>query len=186
KEPEEIIELIHSVAVEVRKNGIISMEAKLDTIGDSFLAKGLKLLCDGNTEEKIREIMENEIASMEERHGTNASIFASAGMYAPTLGVLGAVFGLIAAMGHIDNTEMMSEAIAAAFIATILGIFTGYVLWNPFSTKLKVKSKEEVFIKQMIIVGVSEMAKGTNPMIIKEALVALLPEKEQAKASAKK
>ncbi len=89
------------------------------------------MVVDGMSEEYIVDVLGTKIEAMEARHEVNASIFSSAEMYAPTLGVLGAVFGLIAAMSHIDDIEAMSHAIAAAFIATILGIFTGYVLWNP-------------------------------------------------------
>jgi chemotaxis protein MotA len=127
------------------------------------------------------EILETEIASMEKRHEINASIFSSAGMYAPTLGVLGAVFGLIAAMSHIDDTEKMAEAIAAAFIATILGIFTGYVLWNPFAKKLKVKSQKEVMLKEMVIIGLRSIQNGDAPFMLKEKLLATLSAKMQDK-----
>ena len=116
---------------------------------------------------------------MEKRHEINASIFSSAGTYAPTLGVLGAVFGLIAAMSHIDDTDAMAEAIAAAFIATILGIFTGYVLWNPFAKKLKVKSQQEAMIKTMIVTGLLSIQKGDNTLLVKDKLLAMLPKKQQ-------
>jgi chemotaxis protein MotA len=135
----EIIKLMVELSNVTRKEGLLSLESRVNEIGDPFIKKGIRLVVDGMDDEVITDILESEIAAMEARHETNASIFSSAGMYAPTLGVLGAVFGLIAAMSHIDDTEAMAEAIAAAFIATILGIFTGYVLWNPFAKKLKVK-----------------------------------------------
>lgn len=131
--------------------------------------------------EVIADILGTEVAAMEARHEENAGIFSSAGMYAPTLGVLGAVFGLIAAMSHIDDTEAMAEAIAAAFIATILGIFTGYVLWNPFAKKLKVKSHEEALVKSMAIEGILSLQKGESPIVIKEKLLSILPYAEQEK-----
>lgn len=120
-----------------------------------------------------------EIEAMEARHETNAGIFTSAGTYAPTLGVLGAVFGLIAAMANIDDTGAVAEAIAAAFIATILGIFTGYVLWHPFAKKLKIKSQEEVLLKSMVIEGLLSIQKGDSPLMVQEKLLSTLPESKQ-------
>jgi chemotaxis protein MotA len=177
----EMIDLIYNLSKQARSEGLLSLEAKVEQIEDPFLKKGVRLLVDGTGAELIEEILETEIAAMEKRHEVNASIFSSAGMYAPTLGVLGAVFGLIAAMSHINDTDQMAEAISAAFIATILGIFTGYVLWNPFAKKLKVKSQQEVMSKEMIIIGILSMQNGDSPFILKEKLIATLPKSKQKK-----
>lgn len=162
----------------VRKNGLLILEQELTNIDNKFLKRGLRMVIDGVDPDFIVEVLENEIDSLEERHAINASIFSQAGGYAPTLGVMGAVFGLIAAMGHIDDTVAMAEAISAAFIATILGIFTGYVLWNPFANKLKTKSKHEVLEKRMIIEGVSCIQRGLGPSMIQEKLMSFLTEDE--------
>lgn len=175
----EIIELMVNLSSIARKEGLLSLESKIEEIDDPFIKKGIRLVIDGMPDETIADIMELEISSMEKRHELNASIFSSAGMYAPTLGVLGAVFGLIAAMSHINEIELMSHAIAAAFIATILGIFTGYVLWNPFAKKLKVKSHTEVLMKNMIVEGVLSIQKGDSPVMIQEKLLAVLPQAKQ-------
>lgn len=177
---EDIITLMVDLADTSRKEGLLSLESKVEEIDDPFIKKGVRMIVDGISDDTIEDILGAEIAAMEKRHEVNASIFSSAGMYAPTLGVLGAVFGLIAAMSHIDDTEAMAEAIAAAFIATILGIFTGYVLWNPFAKKLKVKSHEEALVKGMIVEGLLSIQKGDSPMMIKEKLLAVLPPKKQA------
>ncbi|WP_394522687.1 flagellar motor stator protein MotA [Lacrimispora sp. JR3] len=183
KEPTEaeMIDLIYNLAKQARSEGLLSLEAKVEELKDPFLKKGVRLLVDGTGADLIEEILETEIAAMEKRHEINASIFSSAGAYAPTLGVLGAVFGLIAAMSHINDTDQMAEAISAAFIATILGIFTGYVLWNPFAKKLRVKSQQEVMAKEMIIIGVLSMQNGDSPFILKEKLIASLPKSVQKK-----
>ncbi|RKD30205.1 flagellar motor stator protein MotA [Lacrimispora algidixylanolytica] len=177
----EVIDLIYNLSKQARSEGLLSLEAKVEQIEDPFLKKGVRLLVDGTGAELIEEILETEIATMEKRHEVNASIFSSAGMYAPTLGVLGAVFGLIAAMSHINDIDQMAEAISAAFIATILGIFTGYVLWNPFAKKLKVKSQQEVMSKEMMIIGILSMQNGDSPFILKEKLIATLPKSKQKK-----
>lgn len=177
----ELIELMIDLSETAKKEGLLSLEKKIEDIDDAFIKKGVRMVIDGIEGDIIEEILEMEIEAMEKRHETNASIFSSAGMYAPTLGVLGAVFGLIAAMASIDDTEMMSEAIAAAFIATILGIFTGYVLWNPFAKKLKVKSQDEVLVKNMVITGLLSIQKGDAPFMLREKLLATLPAKSQTK-----
>jgi chemotaxis protein MotA len=175
----QVIELFQSMILKARKEGLLSLEQELNNINDSFIRKGLRMAVDGMQEENIVEILESDISEMEERHNTNASVFSSAGAYAPTLGVLGAVFGLIAAMANIDNTEEMAHAIAAAFIATILGIFTGYVLWNPFANKLKTRTKHEVAQKRLVIVGIVSMQRGESPTILRSRMTAMLPSKEQ-------
>ncbi|TCL54004.1 chemotaxis protein MotA [Kineothrix alysoides] len=175
----ELIKQMVALANEARKEGLLSLENRASEIEDPFLRKGLRMVIDGMGDEYIMDVLGTEIESMEARHETNAGIFTSAGTYAPTLGVLGAVFGLIAAMANIDNTEAVAEAIAAAFIATILGIFTGYVLWHPFAKKLKVKSAEEVLIKSMIIEGLLSIQKGDSPLMVQEKLLSTLPESQQ-------
>lgn len=177
----EVIKLMVDLSNTARKEGLLVLESRMGEIDDPFIKKGVRLVIDGMGDDVISDILGAEIAAMEERHEINASIFSSAGMYAPTLGVLGAVFGLIAAMSHIDDTDAMAEAIAAAFIATILGIFTGYVLWNPFAKKLKVKSQEEALIKSMVIEGLLSLQKGEPPIVIKEKLLSVLPQSEQEK-----
>lgn len=163
----------------VRKEGLLVLEQELSNMDNKFLQRGLRMVVDGVDPDFIVEVLESDIDSMEERHAINASIFSQAGGYAPTLGVMGAVFGLIAAMGHIDDTTAMAEAISAAFIATILGIFTGYVLWNPFSNKLKTKSKHEVLERRMIIEGISCLQRGLGPSLIQEKLMSFLTEDEK-------
>lgn len=177
----ETIKLMVELTGIARKEGLLALESKMNEIEDPFLKKGIRMVVDGMGDDVISDILEAEIAAMESRHEVNASIFSAAGMYAPTLGVLGAVFGLIAAMSHIDNTEAMSEAIAAAFVATILGIFTGYVLWNPFAKKLKVKSHDEVLVKGMAIEGILSLQKGDSPVMIQEKLLSVLPQYKQVK-----
>ncbi|MEE3392475.1 MAG: MotA/TolQ/ExbB proton channel family protein [Lachnospiraceae bacterium] len=177
----DVIVLMTDLSQEARRNGLLALEGKLESIEDPFIKKGLNYVVDGMSEELIADILEADVSNMEDRHKQNASIFSQAGMYAPTLGVMGAVFGLIAAMGHIDDTGLMAHAVAAAFIATILGIFTGYVLWNPFANKLKVKSAAEVHIKNMIIEGVLSIQAGDSPTVLQEKLISMCAQADQEK-----
>ncbi|MBA2869811.1 chemotaxis protein MotA [Anoxybacillus calidus] len=178
---EELIPLFVEWANIARREGLLALEAKVEEIDDPFLRNGLSMAIDGQTEEFIRDVMTEEIAAMEERHQANAAIFTQAGTYAPTLGVLGAVVGLISALKNMENIEELGIAISAAFVATLMGIFTGYVLWHPFANKLKRKSKEEVKVRQVMIEGVLSILEGQAPRAIEQKLASYLPETERKK-----
>ena len=102
-------------------------------------------------------------------------------MYAPTLGVLGAVIGLIAALGNLSDIDQLGHSIAAAFVATLLGIFTGYVLWHPFSNKLKQISQEEVEVKKMVMEGALALQSGASSLAMEAKLLAFIPVSERKK-----
>ncbi len=159
----ELILLFSELAQLARKEGLLSLEARINEIDDSFLKNGLTLAVDGQSADYIRDVLSEEIDAMEERHRAGAQIFTQAGTYAPTLGVLGAVIGLIAALGDMSDTVTLGHAISAAFVATLMGIFTGYVLWHPFANKLKQKSRIESQHKYMIIEGILSILEGEAP-----------------------
>lgn len=186
QESADSIELIRSFtewAQFSRKEGLLALESRVDDIDDEFLKTGLSLAIDGQSADYIRDVLSEEIEAMEDRHQAGAAIFTQAGTYAPSLGVLGAVVGLIAALGHMDDTEGLGHAISAAFVATLLGIFTGYVLWHPFANKLKRKSKQEATSKYLMIEGVLSIMEGESPKIIEQKLASYLPLSERKKLS---
>lgn len=175
----EMIKFFSELAQLARQEGLLALDSKIAEIEDPFLKRGLRFAVDGQNAEYIRDILSEEIEAMESRHAASSSIFSQAGTYAPTLGVLGAVVGLIAALGNLDNPDELGHAIAAAFVATLLGIFTGYVLWHPFANKLKRKSQQEVQSKEIMIEGILSILEGEPPRVIEEKLASYLPEKER-------
>lgn len=175
----ELIPMFKEWATIARKEGLLALESHVDEIDDPFLKHGMKMVIDGQPPEFIREILEDDLTAMEERHAAGASIFTQAGTYAPTLGVLGAVIGLIAALGNMDDFEKLGPAIAAAFVATLFGIFSGYVLWHPFANKLKRKSKEEVKIKQIMIESILAIQGGVSARVIEDKILSYIPSKER-------
>ncbi|MFD2445087.1 flagellar motor stator protein MotA [Bacillus sp. CGMCC 1.16607] len=177
----ELIRMFSDWAQLARKEGLLSLEAKTNEVDDAFLKNGLSLAVDGQSADYIRDVLSEEIEAMEERHLSGAAIFTQAGTYAPTLGVLGAVVGLIAALGYMNDIEALGHAISAAFVATLMGIFTGYVLWHPFANKLKRKSKQEVKQKQMMIEGILSILEGEAPRVIEQKLASYLPAGERKK-----
>ncbi|MBD1380383.1 flagellar motor stator protein MotA [Metabacillus arenae] len=176
---QELIPLFSEWAQVARREGLLALEAKLSEVDDEFLINGLTMAVDGQNAEFIRDVMNEEIEAMEERHLAGASIFTQAGTYAPTLGVLGAVLGLIAALSHMDDTTALGEAIGAAFVATLMGIFSGYMLWHPFANKLKRKSKQEIKVRYVMIEGVLSLLEGQSPKAIEQKLATYLPAKDR-------
>lgn len=163
-----------------RQEGILVLENEIEKTSDPFLKSGLRLVIDGQSPDFIRDVLLEKIGAMEERHDTGVAIFTQAGTYAPTLGVLGAVVGLIAALGNIEDMAVLGAAISAAFMATLFGIFTGYVLWHPFASKLRKKSTEEVQEKRMIIEGLLSLTNGESPQVLQDKLSSYLSTEELA------
>ena len=172
---EELIKMFSEWADVARREGLLSLESKASDIDDPFLKNGLNLAIDGQNADYIRDVLTEEVDAMSERHASGALIFSQAGTYAPTLGVLGAVVGLIAALKDMNDIEALGIAISAAFVATLLGIFTGYVMWHPFANKLKRKSAVEAQQKMMIIEGILSVLEGEAPRVIEQKLASFLP-----------
>jgi chemotaxis protein MotA len=176
----ELIEMFSEWADLTRREGILSLEQKVAEIDDPFLLSGVQFVIDGQSPEFIRDVMLEKVEAMEVRHEEGAAIFSQAGTYAPTLGVLGAVIGLIAALGNMEDMAVLGEAISAAFVATLLGIFTGYVLWHPFANKLKEKSKKEIQIKEIMIEGILSVTVGESSIVVRDKLSSYLSSKDLA------
>ena len=182
----EAIEQLVKFAEIARREGLLALESLTQEIKDPFLRRGIIMINDGVSAEFVEEALLEEIYATEGRHAANAQVFSQAGTYAPTLGVLGAVVGLIAALGNMNDIEVLGHAIAAAFVATVFGIFTGYVLWHPFANKLRQKSKIEMEPKYLIIKGLVAMQNGENPRILREKLLSYLSVKEREKLDGRK
>lgn len=176
---QEVLELFVSVAKAAKRDGVMGIEKRANEIEDPFIRSGLILVADGFSADFIAEVMELDIKQMEERHRSGALIFAQCGMYAPTLGVLGAVIGLIAALGNLSDIDKLGHSIAAAFVATLLGIFTGYVLWHPFANKLKQISQEEVELKKMVMEGALALQSGASSIAMEAKLQSFIPLSER-------
>ncbi len=172
---QEILELFVSLAKSAKSEGVMGIEKKANEVEDPFIRSTLILVADGFPADFIAETVESEIKQMEERHRSGTAIFAQGGMYAPTLGVLGAVIGLIAALGNLSDIDMLGHSIAAAFVATLLGIFTGYVMWHPFANKLKRISAEEVEMKKMVLEGALALQSGASSIAMEAKLQSFIP-----------
>lgn len=185
KSKQEILELFVSAAKTAKSEGVVGIERIANDMDDPFIKTSLSLVADGFPEDFIYETLESEIKQMEERHRSGAAIFSQAGMYAPTLGVLGAVIGLIAALGNLSDIDQLGHSIAAAFVATLLGIFTGYVIWHPFSNKLKQISKDEVELKKMVLEGALALQSGASSLAMEAKLQSFIPVSERRLSQSK-
>lgn len=181
----ELIAMFMDWASITRREGLLALESKVDEIQDGFLRNGMRMIIDGNDQEFVSDVLMEDIHATEDRHKVGALIFSQAGMYAPTLGVLGAVIGLIAALADMSDMAVLAKAIGAAFIATLVGIFTGYVLWHPMSNKLKRLSKQEIEIKLMMVEGLLSIQSGVSTIAINQKLSVFLTPKEREKLNQK-
>lgn len=181
----QLISMFMEWASITRREGLLALESKVEEIDDGFLKNGMRMIIDGNDQEFVRDVLMEDISATEERHRAGAQIFSQAGMYAPSLGVLGAVIGLVAALSHMEDMGELAHAIGAAFIATMLGIFTGYVICHPIANKLKRLSKQEVEIRLMMVEGLLSIQSGVSTIAISQKLSVFLTPSERAKLGEK-
>lgn len=181
EDPVIIVEQIIELSNATRKNGILSLESTIQGMENKFMKKGLEMVVDGIEPEYINEVLSIDIEATEERHRAGASIFTTAGGAAPTLGVLGAVIGLIGALGNLNDTEKLGHMIAAAFVATLYGIFFGYVVCHPFASRLKRKSHKEIANMYIMLEGILAIQVGKNPKSIANKLAGMLDPKDRLK-----
>ena len=182
KNPEDAITLGSFVDTEGGILGnmlLLALENKVSEIQDPFFKTGLNMVIDGMDPDFVSDVLDAELQVMQERHAEGMSMFTQAGTYAPTLGVLGAVVGLIAALGNLHDIDKLGHSIAAAFVATMLGIYTGYVLWLPFANKLKIMSQKEISMKRMVIEGILSLQAGDSPTAIEAKLMVFIPQTER-------
>jgi len=180
KEPpqnaEEIIKQITQYANKARKEGILSLEKEIKNINNSFLQKALTMAVDGLEPHLIREAMETELEYLDEHGKISSKIFKSAGGYAPTIGILGAVLGLIHVMENLNDPSKLGAGIAVAFVATVYGVGSANLLFLPIATKLEVRHRNEMILREMMLEGVISVSNGENPRLIEEKLRSYLPD----------
>lgn len=149
-----------------RRNGLLALEGVIDEVADPFVRRGLQMLVDGSDPTKIRASLEQEIGAIEHRDGQAARVLESAGGYAPTVGILGAVLGLIHVMENLADPSKLGEGIAVAFVATIYGVGSANLFFLPSANKLKALVAERARLQELIIDGLVGIAEGENPRLI--------------------
>jgi chemotaxis protein MotA len=175
RRPQPFRQTLHRIirfAEQARRNGVASLELEADGIEDAFLRKALLLAVDGTDLREIREVMALDMDAEIERREAEEKVWESAAGYAPTIGIIGAVLGLIQVMKHLDNISEVGRGIAVAFVATVYGVATANILFFPAAGKLKAQNRDLARLRDMMVEGVIAIAEGMNPRLIQLKLEA--------------
>ncbi|MPM42708.1 Chemotaxis protein PomA [bioreactor metagenome] len=175
------ISLFTGLSKKARREGLLSLEDDISQIGNDFIKKAMNMVVDGIEPESIREIMDLEITEMEKRHADAASVFKTLGAYAPAMGMLGTLIGLIQMLADLSDASNLAKGMGKALITTFYGSFVANVIALPIAAKLEFRSAQEIGTRQMIIEGVLAIQSGVNPRIIEDKLVAYLSPDERKK-----
>ncbi|MCL6563165.1 MAG: flagellar motor protein [Firmicutes bacterium] len=158
-----------------RREQPLALEAEIEKTGDEFLAKGLQLIVDNADPELIRQMLEADIYAWSSQQKVGVSIFEAAGGYAPTMGIIGTVMGLVHVLGELaGNPNDLATAIGLAFIATLYGVATANLLWLPLATNLKNKAKHDLLMRQIALEGILSIQQGMPPSILKDKLMSFI------------
>ena len=181
--PEKTIQRLVEYAQKARREGIVSLDSELSKIEDTFLQKSLMLAVDGTEPQELRKIMELELDNQAEHEEQVPQVFESAGGFAPTVGIIGAVLGLIQVMQHLDKIDEVGKGIAVAFVATIYGVGSANLLYLPVAGKLKIRMRQEQLAREMTLEGVASILEGMNPRMLETKLLGFLVESDHKTSS---
>jgi chemotaxis protein MotA len=176
------IDRLIQYATKARKHGIVSLETDAAEIDDPYLRKALSLAVDGTDLQELRKMMEIDIALAEHGAESDAKVWEAAGGYAPTIGIIGAVMGLIQVMKHLEDIKEVGHGIAVAFVATVYGVASANILFLPAAAKLRMRMNEATLRKDMILEGIIGIVEGLNPTLIRMKLDAYNPHPDVKKA----
>jgi chemotaxis protein MotA len=171
-----------SLADKARREGLLALDAMLGDIEDSFTRNALQLVVDGTDPEMVHAILEAEVDGMAARHAASAGPFEKAGGFAPTMGIIGTVLGLVHVLQNLASPAALGPSISAAFIATLMGVGAANVIFLPIANRLKAISAEEVELRMMTLEGILAIQAGDNPRLVAEKLMSYLPPVDRAPA----
>ena len=161
----QVVELV-GYAEKARRDGLLALDEQLSTVEDPFIRKGLQLVVDGTDPDLVAEVLDAENSNMRKRHMAGAQPFEKAGGFAPTMGIVGTVFGLVHVLENLDAPETLGPSISAAFIATLVGVGSANVIFLPVANRLKQLSGEELHAREMTVEGILSIQSGDNPRVV--------------------
>jgi chemotaxis protein MotA len=164
------VQQLVSFAEQARREGLLALDAKVNEIEDDFTRKGLQLVVDGSDPDLVREVLDAEIDGMIARHAAGAGPFEKAGGFAPTMGIIGTVMGLVHVLANLAAPATLGPSISSAFIATLMGIGSANVIYLPVANRLKALSSEEVELRTLTLEGILAVQAGDNPRVVAEKL----------------
>jgi chemotaxis protein MotA len=168
---ENLIKNLVEFATEARRNGVLALDARLDSIDNEFLKNGLQLAIDGTAPEQIEEILGSEMENIEFRHGLNHDMILKWAELAPAFGMIGTLIGLVAMLANLSDPDAIGPSMAIALITTFYGCVLANMVCIPIAQKLIVRSREEIIHKEMILSGILSIQSGDNPRIVEQKLL---------------
>jgi chemotaxis protein MotA len=184
--PVELVDAVVSLAQRARKEGLLALEDEAREVSDPFLRRGLELAIDGTDPEELGEILQAEVAAKRKADRVGAKIFNDMGGYAPTIGIIGTVIGLVHVLEQLSDPAKLGPLIAGAFVATLWGVMSANLIWLPIANRLKRVSELECDQMELAIEGVLAIQSGSNPRLVAQRLKSLLPPDTQADAKSEK
>jgi chemotaxis protein MotA len=188
--PTKLVDEIVKLAERARREGLLALEDAVKTVQHPFLKRGLQLAIDGTDPEELHDILHAEVSAKKKADKAGTKIFESMGGYAPTIGIIGTVMGLVHVLENLDDPKSLGHSIAAAFVATLWGVLSANVIWLPLATRLGRLSGLEAEEMELVIDGVLAIQAGSNPRLVAQKLRSLLPPEDakaaEAAATAKK
>ncbi|HKZ15119.1 MAG TPA: flagellar motor protein [Solirubrobacterales bacterium] len=178
------VDLLVSLAEKARREGLLALEGGVADLDDDFTRKGLQLVVDGTEPEVILQVLENEIDGASGRAAADRAIFEKAGGFAPTMGILGTVLGLVHVLQNLDQPSTLGPAISGAFIATLYGVASANVVFLPVASKLHAIADAETSLRELTIEGLLAIQAGDNPRVVADKLEAFVPPEERRAAKA--
>ncbi len=173
-----------SLAEKARKEGLLALEAQVKNIEDPFLKRGLQMGIDGTDPEELRAVLEGEISAKKAEDKVGAKFFTAMGGYAPTVGIIGTVVGLIHVLENLDKPESLGPLIAGAFVATLWGVLSANLFWLPMGAKITRISELQAAQMELLVEGITEIQAGTSPRAVRQKLTSLVPPSEVAREAA--
>jgi len=171
----EVMELLTDFIRRARRDGVLALDAEVQKLSNEFLRTGLQLVIDGTAQELLRDILATELRAMRARHSMGQSIFDTLGGFAPTLGIIGTVMGLVNMLASLERPEEMGRSIAGAFIATLYGVSVANLLFLPIANKLKANSEEEQAAYRLAVEGILSLQSGESPRLAAARMRPFLP-----------
>ncbi|MBC8080637.1 MAG: flagellar motor protein [Gorillibacterium sp.] len=184
RNPHLIINEIVDMATVARREGVLALEQRAQEHTNPFLKEGLLMVVDGTDPELTRQILELEMDALESKHDGYAKMFDAAGGYAPTIGIIGTVLGLVHVLGNLTDPDSLGPKIAVAFVATLYGVAAANLLFLPIGNKIKMRSKEQISDMELMLEGILGLQAGENPQLIKKKLNSFLQDKGSKKYQA--
>ena len=182
--PTDQIQTLVTLAEKARKEGLLALEAQVKAIEDPFLKRGLQMGIDGTDPEELRTVLEGEITAKKTEDKVAAKFMTTMGGYAPTIGIVGCIVGLMNVMGSLSDPEALGPMIAAAFVATLWGVMAANFWFLPMGAKIARVSELQAAQMELLVEGITEIQAGTSPRAVRQKLTAMVPPSEVAREAA--